>query len=138
MLILIEVNPLKAAYQKEEQVLQYMNHHVFVRNIVCKAVFERKAQLSDEFGIGLISLLRKSIFFDAFRDYLKMHDPTYLGLLILTSKIIKSDYHNIVFNNNGMRVLRKLGIQYRKAKFKNPLYTSDFLNFQISQVTFKS
>ena len=112
-----------------------MNHHVFVRNMVCKAVFERKAQLSDEFGIGFISLLTKSIFFDAFRDYLKIHDPTYLGLLILTSKIIKPDHQNIVFNTNGMRVLRKLGIQCWFGKYLKGLINSgfDFANLNIVQ-----
>lgn len=48
---------VKYMYQKEELVLLYLDGYIYLRNITCRAVFEKKSALTKEFSDGLIVLL---------------------------------------------------------------------------------
>ena len=45
---------IKSRYQKEEEILKYLNHYVHIRNLTCRAIFKNKVTLCQEFSDALI------------------------------------------------------------------------------------
>lgn len=54
--------------------------------------------------------VQRSIFFDSFRDYLKLKQSKYLDVLILTSKVTQKEMTKVTLNENTLSAVKRLGI----------------------------